>query len=228
MAVVTNDITFYNKNILRSLPNWNILSKASVNGDYINISSGGIAGIDLSNNYNNGLKASKYRQVIVEVQADITEQNNYQNYIEVILRGVYKDNEGNNLEAFFSVNATLLSSKLSDGVLTFNRVISLDNFDFNTCTVYVANHTLGNIVLRSCIMKRSQDISSSQVGESIGYNIVLNEAIAYIDGCELYYDGVEKPDKLWELKDNDGNFIGINVNNDRMIKFSRKNEVLID
>ena len=228
MPVINDNITYYNKNVLRSLPNWNILSNASVSGDYININSGGTAGVDLSNDYFNGLKACKYRGISVKIKASFEGQNNYQNYIEVVLRCVYKDNEGNKLVAYMTVNATLLYSTYSSGVLTFNRVLTMENYDLDSATLYVINHTASSIQLQRCVMKRSQDVSSSQVGESIGWGITLNQVIAYLDGCEIYYDGVETPDKLWWMEDADGKFSGINVNNERMIKFSRKNEILLD
>lgn len=228
MAVVNDNITYYNKNVLRSLDNWNILSNASVSGNYINIGSGGTAGVDLSNDYYNGLKACKYRGITVGIKANINNQNNYQNYIEVVLKCIYKDNEGNKLVAYMSVNATLLNNIYSDGLLVFSRVINMENYDLDSATLMVINHTAYDIQLQTCIMKRSQDVNSSQIGESIGWGITLNQVIAYLDGCEIFYDGVETPDKLWWMEDKDGNFNGINVNNERMIKFSRKNEILLD
>lgn len=228
MAVVSSDLEYYNKNVLRSLPNWNILSNATIVGDYININSGGTAGVDLSNDYYNGMKASKYRQVSIQIQASITDSNNYQNYIEMVLKGVYKDSEGNRLVTYMSVNATLIDSAYTTGILSFTRVMTMENFDFESCTVYVQNHTSSSIQLQSCSMLRSQDINSSQIGESIGWGITLNQVIAYLDGCEIFYDGVQNPDKLWWMEDSEGNFSGINVNNERMIKFTRKNEILLD
>ena len=228
MAVINDNITYYNKNILRSLPNWNILSSASVSGDYINISSGGIAGVDLSNDYFNGLKASNYRQLLISIQATVTNIFNYRDYVEVVLRGTYKSNQGQILKSYQSINLTLLLNNYSSGILNMVRVISMENYDLDSLTLYVINHTTDTIILRSCEMLRSQDVSGSQIGESIGWGITLNKVIAYLDGCEIFYDGVEKPDKLWWMEDNLGNFSGINVNNERMISFSRKNEILLD
>ncbi len=228
MALVNDNITYYNKNILRSLPNWNILSNASVSGEYISIGSGGIAGVDLSNDYYNGLKASQYRQLVLSINAPVTDLYNYRDYIEVVIRGVYKDNQGQVLAAYYSINITLLLNNYNSNILNMTRVISMENYDFNNLTVYVINHTTSTVILQSCEMKRSQDVSGSQIGESIGWGITLNEVKAYLDGCEIFYDGVEKPDKLWWMEDSSGNFNGINVNNERMIRFSRINEILLD
>lgn len=231
MAVVGNDLSFYNKNVLRSLPNWNLLGSSTVAGDYINIKAGGFAGVDLSNDYYNGLKASKYRSITVQIyctHTNISDLNNYQNTIEVVLKGIYKDRDSNLLETYMSVNATLLGSSYSNGVLTFSRILTMENFDMDACALYVINHSAGEFQLQGCAMYRSQDVNSSQIGESIGWGITLEKVIAYLDGCELYYDGVQQPDKLWWMQDADGNFSGINVNNTRMIKFTRKNEILLD
>lgn len=228
MALVNDNITYYNKNILRSLPNWNILSNASISGDYITIGSGGVAGVDLSNDYFNGLKASKYRQLIISVEAPVTSLYNYVDFVEVVIRGTYKDNQGQVLEAYYSANVTLLLNSFKSDVLDMTRVISMENYDFDTLTLYVVNHATYSITLKSCEMRRSQDVSGSQIGESIGWGITLNEVKAYLDGCEIFYDGIDKPDKLWWMEDNSGNFSGINVNNERMIKFSRTNEILLD
>lgn len=228
MAIVNDNITYYDKNILRALPNWSILSNANISGDYINIGSGGVAGVDLSNDYFNGLKASRYRQLVISINAPVTNLFNYRDFVEVVIRGTYKDNQGKVLVAYYSVNITLLLNKYNSGVLDMTRVISMESYDFDSLTVYVVNHTTSNIILQSCTMKRSQDVSGSQIGESIGWGITLNEVIAYVDGCEIFYDGVETPDKLWWMEDNSGNFTGINVNNERMIKFSRRNEILLD
>lgn len=228
MAIVTSGLIYYEKNTLRSLGNWNILSGATVSGDKINISSGGLAGIDLSNNYNNGLKASKYRRLKFSVIANFDVENNYENYIEAVVKCKFTDSDGNSLSGYYSINLTLLMSNISDGVCSIDRVISMEPYDLDSCTVYIINHTLSNIQLTSCDMRRSQDISGSQIGEAIGFSISLDKVVAYLDGCEIYYEGVEKPDKLWWMGDENDKFCGINVNNERMIKFSRINEILLD
>ena len=78
---MAESLTYYEKNVLRSLANWNILSNASISDTGISISSGGVAGVDLSNEYNNGLKASRYRKLLFTIQADISDKFNYENYI---------------------------------------------------------------------------------------------------------------------------------------------------
>lgn len=228
MALNMDNIEYYNKNVLRAVANWNILSNATVSGSSIIIGSGGAAGYDLTNSYNNGLKASRYRSLNIKLDMSINQQYNYENYVEVVLRGTYKDNDGNILKSYQSINITYLDAKISGGEVNLYRVISMQNHDFETLTIYVINHTTSNIILKECVMKRSQDINSSQVGESIGWGIALSKVIAYLDGCEIYYDGEETPTKMWWLEDDEGRFSGINVNNDRIIRFERRNEILLD
>ena len=129
---------------------------------------------------------------------------------------------------FKSINITMAASSIENGVVKIYRVLEMKPFDFNNLTLYVINHTTNSITLTSCSMRRSQDIASSQIGESIGWSIALNKVVAYLDGCEVYYDGEEEPIKMWWVEDEDGNFSGVNVDNERLIKFERKNEILLD
>ena len=228
MAVNVGSIEYYNKNVLRAVANWNILSSSSVSGSTVVIGSGGTAGYDLANTYNNGLKTCKYRSLNIVLAMDINQQYNYENYVEVVLKGTYKDSNGNILKSYQSVCITYLSSTIANGVVTLNRVLTMQNYNFDTLTIYVINHTNASVTLKSCSMKRSQDISSSQVGESIGWGIALSKVVGYLDGCEIFYDGEEKPTKMWWQEDDKGLFNGINVDNERLIKFERKNEILLD
>lgn len=228
MASISDGIIYYEKNIIRSLDNWNILNNASINNGVITIHSKGMCGIDLSNEYCNGLKASKYRRAIFVIDTNVSNENNYQNYIELLLKCIYKDSDGNRIQEIISVNSTQLESIDTEEGRQYTRIIEMENFDLESCTVYVVNNSTEPIILKSCEIKRSQDISSSQVGESIGLSITLQEVAEYLDGIELYYSGVSKPDKLWWMDDENDQLCGVNVNNERMIKLSRHNTILLD
>lgn len=230
MAIVNDNITFYEKSCIRSLPNWTFLNSATVSGDSIVIQSGGSAGVEFSNDYFNGLKASKYRKIDAKIHSSANSSFNYKNYIEIVFIGVYKDNAGQRLKLYQSINTPILLFNYFPLVneLLVKRTLNFENYDLDSLSVYVKNHTTHSITLEKCDIYRSQDISDSQVGESIGWGITLREVKAYTDGCEIFYDGVDDPDKLWWMEDEQGNFAGINVNNERMIKFSRTNEPLID
>lgn len=228
MAINLDNIEYYNKNVLRAVANWNILAGATVSGTNVIIGAGGAAGYDITNTYNNGLKSCRYRSLSIQLSMSITQQYNYENYVEVVVKGEYKDNSGNILRSLQSINITYLNSNISAGVVSLSRVLKMQSGDFNKLTIYVINHTTGSVTLSNCIMKRSQDINSSQVGESIGWGITINKVVGYIDGCTIHYDGEETPTKMWWQEDAQGVFNGINVNNERIIKFERKNEILLD
>lgn len=237
MIDLYNNIEFYLKNTVRSLDNFNILNNATVISDEtassILILSGGLAGYTFSNQYNNGLKASNYRRLYLKLNPTPSVTNpkqisDYENILEVTLTGVYYDNKQVKQYLYISINLTRQDIVYSSGEYYISRIIQLDNIPFESLQIAIQNHSTASITLKECSLYRSQDISTSQVGESIGFGITLNKVIAYLDGCEIYYDGIEQPDKLWYLEDNDGNFAGVNVNNERRINFSRVNEVLLD
>lgn len=211
----TSDIVFYASNTIRAFNNWNNFVDASIKDSKLVIESGGYASIDLSNLYYNGLKASKYRKLSVSLDADFTDNFKYQDFIEALLVGVYTDG----IREYISINIFEPN---------YSTIISTNNYDFKSLTLLLVNHSDKPITFSSCSLLRSQDINSSQIGEAIGWGVTLNQVIAYQDGCELYYEGAEEPDKLWWMEDAEGVFNGINVNNKRMIKFSRKNEILLD
>lgn len=222
MSIRVNELNWYNKNVLRSFDNWSTLVNAYVVGGALHIRAGGYAGVSLSSDYYNGLNASKYRRVSIEVEGAVNDQYNYKNMIDVVVLCKYKSDDGAaSVEGYYSLAVTQLNRDRA-------KVISMESSDLESCTVLVVNRTDQEVAIASCEMFRSQDVNSSQVGESIGFGITLNKVVAYLDGCEVYYDGVEAPDKLWWQEDEEGNFSGINVNNERLIKFTRKNEILLD
>ena len=122
MAVNVDSIEYYNKNVLRAVANWNILSNATVSGTTVVIGAGGAAGYDLVNTYNNGLKACKYRSLNISLKMSINQQYNYENYVEVVLKGTYKDSDDNILKSYQSINITYLEASISGGVVTLGGV----------------------------------------------------------------------------------------------------------
>ena len=228
MAVGIENLDYYINNVINSLTSWDILSGAVVSDNNIVISSTGTAGYTLVDSYNNALKASKYRSLSLSIAMSIDQQYNYENYVEIVLKGSYKDSTGKIQNMRKSVNVTLLNSSVTSGVLTLNRVLTMMNYDLINCTVYVINHTTSDITLQSCTMLRSQDINSSQIGESIGFSVAIENVEAYLDGCEIFYVGDPTPTKLWWQQDDTGVFNGVNVDNKRLINFHKNNEILLD
>ena len=100
MAVITDNLMFYNKNVLRALDLWDILNNTSSGADGLTIHPGGYAGCDLSGSYYSGLNASRYRKLTVSLQTSLSENFNYQNLVEIVLKGTYIDSSGNLLDTW--------------------------------------------------------------------------------------------------------------------------------
>lgn len=218
------DINFYSKSCIRNLEFWNVFTNASYNEKKheINISPNGTAGFTLSNDYYKGLNASRYRLLTVRLSGEV---NDYQDSTEIVLRGSYVDSNDVVYPFYKTVNLTALETT---GAYNMSRILEMENFTMQSCTILVRNKSSGIVNLSSCALYRSQDISSSQIGDSIGWGVTLAKVIQYLDGCELYYQGSSTPDKLWWIADNNGDFAGVNVNNERIITFSKVNEILVD
>lgn len=223
-------IPYYAANVIPSLQKWTLLKDATKQQGTIVIKPGGFAGVSLSSNYCNALKASNYRRIKLSAMFDyLDDAMNYRNLAELLVLGTYKNENGGQSVYWLSLNCTKEGSEITGGTLLgMSREVQMGSFDFETCQIIVNNHSNVDMTLTYCAMLRSQDISSSQVGESIGWGVTLAQVIQYLDGCELFYEGSSTPDKLWWVSDNAGNFAGVNVNNERTIKFSKKNEVLLD
>lgn len=220
---------YYTANTIPSLSKWNILKNATINNETITIEPGGYAGISIPSIFNLAFKASNYRRFVIGALLDIKDVMNYQNLVEFLMVVTYRNESGGVSVYRLGLNFTKENSAITDdSYLKMAREIQMGSFDFETCQVMIKNNSEGNVTITECSMFRSQDISSSQVGESIGWGVTLAKVVQYLDGCELYYDGIDTPDKLWWVSDLAGNFAGVNVNNEKTIKFSKKNEVLLD
>ena len=231
MAIVSSDLTYYKKNTLRGLSAWTILDHATISGDDITIEAGGLAGCVMSKDYNSALKASKYRKLKLEVVLDPDDlgELNYKNLVDVFIKCVYINPDGGYIKQMSVVSLTRRKSNWDSetNTLKMTRVVGFENLELDSCTVYVRNNLDENsITVTKCGLYRSKDVSADQVGESIGFGIVLDKVIAYTNGCELYYTSNPTPDKLYWMEDSDHNFSGIDVNHDRMIAFERRNITL--
>jgi hypothetical protein len=82
--------------------------------------------------------------------------------------------------------------------------------------------------INTCYMYRSIDINESQVVGSVGFGVTISQVKAYLDGCEVYFEGESAPLKLWWHGDQSDNFDGVNVNNERLVSFTKVNSILTD
>jgi hypothetical protein len=230
MAVLNRNeqIEYYSSNIIKGLINWNYLTDATITNDVINISSGGIAGVDLSNSYYNGLTASKYMLVTVEIDCSINSNYNYQNYVEVVMRGNYIDSNKQTHNVFKQIALTKDDSIINGSHITMSRLIEMDNVNYNSLVFYVINHSQNTITLNSAEALRSQDISNGQITNAIGLSIMLDYVNSYLDGFEVGFVGSDEPLKLWWHENSQGKFDGININNERLVAYQSFDEVLLD
>lgn len=230
--VNTKDIEWYRPNIVKALSQFNILSNATYANDVITIAPTGYAGCQLSDSYFMGLNGCKYLLVSIKLTDSTNIINNYINQYEIVLKGTYYDSDENIVNYYSSINITH-NNIIEDGNdVRIARIVDMPNFNFRDLTIYVMNHDSSNngnnLVLKELSAYRSQDIDSAQASNLVGLDLVLSQVKEYLDGMEVYFTDQVNPLKMWWHEDANGNFDGINVNNERLIPFSRINEVLLD
>lgn len=224
-----NKLNFYPTNTLRDLKSWDIFSGASVVDDNIVISSGGYAGYDLTNNVGRGLSSSLYRALKVSINLlGLAQLSDSTNNVEVVIQGVLEETVHETASNWYkSVNLAPQSGKLTGLTYTANLVLPFPNRNFSSLRLLVLNHTGEPITVTTVELYRSQDIASAQVGNSIGFGVTLSGFISYLDGFQVFYDGRQDPDSAWFMTDDDGNFSGVNWNNERIITYEHKDEALV-
>jgi len=227
--VADNKLIFYPTNTLRALKSWDIFSGASVVGEDITINSGGYAGYDLTNDVGRGLSSSLYRALKVSINLlGLAQISDSDNRLEVVLQGVLEETAHEEASNWYkSVNLAPQSGKVTGSTYTANIVLPFPNRNFTSLRLLVLNHTGDSVTLTQAELYRSQDIASAQVGNSIGFGVTLSGFISYTDGFQVFYDGRQDPDSAWFMTDNDGNFVGVNWNNERVITYEHKDEALV-
>lgn len=224
-----NKLNFYPTNTLRALKSWELLSNASVVGDTIVVSSGGYAGYDLTNDIGRGLSASLYRALKISISlVGLAQLSDSTNNVEVVLQGALEETVHEEAANFYkSVNLGPQSGKITGSTYTANLVLPFPNRNFTSLRLLVLNHTGDSVTLTQAELYRSQDIASAQVGNSIGFGVTLSGFISYLDGFQVFYDGRQDPDSAWFMTDDNGNFVGVNWNNERIISYEHKDEALV-
>ena len=224
-----NKLNFYPTNTLRALKSWDILSNASVVGEDITINSGGYAGYDLTNDIGRGLSSSLYRALKVSINLlGLAQISDSDNRLEVVLQGVLEETVHEEASNWYkSVNLAPQSGKVTGSTYTATIVLPFPNRNFTSLRLLVLNHTGEPITVTTVELYRSQDIASAQVGNSIGFGVTLSGFISYLDGFQVFYDGRQDPDSAWFMTDDDGNFVGVNWNNERIISYEHKDEALV-
>ena len=227
--MVESGLNFYKKNSIRALQNWNILSGATivqVGDDYnIEIDDDGYAGTTLSSDYNNGLSASMYRLLYMKVYLTANQDMDYQNLVDVVLRITYVTNSAEKVYSYISVNLTTVGNTLGTDAqgdyIAMTRLIEMENYSIEDMTLIVRNNSGAQITLADLTLRRSQDVSSSAIGDSIGWSVALRQLETYEDGVLIYYENNETPDVLTWIEDSSlpagHQLTGVVVNDERLI-----------
>ena len=230
---MSNDIQFYKYEVLDGKSTWSTYrasrDPSSENNPFF-IQPGGYVSVDLRSDLSNGLKASKYRKLKFDLYIDtVSDQYNYDKDIVCQFKCIYKDGNAR-IKSDRYIPITKMDMGYNGTRYRSQREVIIDmlDYDLDSGSIKFINNTDQEITLFSISMLRSQDINSSQVGESIGWGIALNKVVGYTNGCEVFYDGTEEPIKMWWQEDSQGNFNGIDVDHERLIAFERKNEILVD
>lgn len=223
---MTNEISYFNNNVILGFDNWNLLNGASLVDNKIHLISGGYASITLSDQYFLGLNACYYRKLEISLSTTILEIYNYRNILEAILEGVYINNENEEIPFRYNVSFTKLDNTI--GTVSYqSREIKMLGFTLKSMKLIFVNHSDYDVDLISVAMYRSQDISTDQVAGSIGYGSgLVSGFVAYNNGWLVNWANSASPMTL-EWSQNENNQLnGVKINGDRFVSFSRVNESL--
>lgn len=226
----SNDKTrFSSKNTLRSFNYWTPAGTT----ESLKIDAGKYASFELTDNYNSGLAAASYRKlkIKIQIQKSLLEYPlAYVNYLDLVLRGSYTDDNDRNINIYDSINIGNSGGTVEyindNAIISFTKIIDLGSFTFNDLTVYIFNRTDTSIDILKCELLKSIDVTSDQVADSLSWAVTLDKVVAYNNGCELYYTGSTKPERLYWLDDANGVFAGVDINHTRQILFNRNSSDL--
>jgi hypothetical protein len=221
------DNSFYGKSVLQGLYKWNLLHNAEISGGLIIIHPNGSAGVACSD-FASGLKQSKYRRIYVDINGVLPSDSNYKSNVYCKLVGAYSINGEDSTKIFRSINLNPNNSAIGSNSFNCTYDVEMPSYDLTGLTFYIVNKTDSDITINTCYMYRSIDINESQVVGSVGFGVTISQVKAYLDGCEVYFEGESAPLKLWWHGDQSDNFDGVNVNNERLVSFTKVNSILTD
>ena len=159
-------------NVLANLTQWTMVD-ADVSGSDVIIHPGGYISYNLSNELNDGLKASKYRYFeITLIDSGIIEQYNYQNIVEVFQEIVYSDPNGVKTNSYELTPVVQYGSTYNDqtGEYTMSSDLTMMDLNMDSDTITIRNRTDqvgGNphdVTVTAVLMYRSNDLTG-QIGD---------------------------------------------------------------
>lgn len=224
-----NDILFYDESYLRAnFSDWELSEYASVVDGKLVLPAGAYAKVQLSDSYMMAsLEKSKYKKVHITTvdpngAVDDTAAFNCTDSsgVKVIMYTRYSNNTSTYDETrVLSLNK--INSEIFGVADNYEFIFPCLNMNLESCEFIIANDTDVELSISEASLYRSQD--TTQLAENVVTQMTVASVTAYLDGMEIQFTSNANPIKCWWLEDQEGNFCGINVNNERRISFNRVN-----
>lgn len=229
------NVAFYNSNILAPFgAQWTLSSWAAVVGSSLQLAAGAYASYVLSKDYIfSSFERCRYRKLNVTL-ASATAIGNEDAFksnssgitvtVDLTYTGVGALGGRKQDKRVFTLSKEMAAYSDGDSNTQFEFKYEASNMnisdEFNS-VVTIKNNTSDTVTIDSIGFFRSND--STQLGENATWQMQLSNVKAYLDGMEITFSESSAPVKIWYSEDANGNFDGINVNNERFISFSKVN-----
>lgn len=233
-ALDRTGIQYYKKNVLIPIADWEAKYNCDTDAStgFITIHPGGYVSHSLSNDYYSGLKAAQFRKLTVYFEKKAPKEWNYKNFMDVQLKEIYDtgdEDEFNNIQRCIPITRLGTYNKINkkgDEFFGITRHLPMSSLNLKSLTIKVTNNSDVDYLLRGVYMRRSQDINESQIASSVRFNMQLDKASFNLEGVAVYYKNSEEILKMWDITDDSGKQIGINVNNEHIILIEDLNSLM--
>lgn len=238
-----NKTTYYDVNLLRATTddvNWYYSGQSSMIYDgKMRLESDTYASVYLSESFiSESLIRSKKRKIIINTidQSGVVgdrsayscwsyEQSNNIGSLSVDVTFLYRsDTTVENERVTFTCNNVSGKRDSITGVGVYEFELDMSPVDLAECKFTIRNNGSNSIYITKACMYRSQDVD--QLAENVVTTMTVVGVKAYRDGMTVSFDNSAVPLKCWWLEGENGEFAGINVNNEKMISFKRVDELL--
>ena len=237
------DTTYYAVNLIRPVTdeaNWQYTGSGSMVYDgKMRLESNSSASVYLRESFiPESLIRSKKRKIIIEtldparVVSDksayscwMHESSDNIGSLSVDITFLYR-NDTTEIDRRITLTCNNVSGKFDTGGMigTYEFEIDMDLVDLSECLFTIRNNGDDYISITRAVMYRSQDVD--QLAENVVTTMTVVGVKAYRDGMTVSFDNAAQPLKCWWLEGENGEFCGINVNNEKMISFERIDELL--
>lgn len=240
---MASDTTYYNVNLLRPITdenNWYYSGTGSMICDgKMRLESNSYASVYLKETFiPESLIRSKKRKVIIET-LDATEvvgdksayscwmheESDNIGSLSIDITFLYRsDTTTDDERVTLTCNNVSGRRDGSTGIGTYEFELDMSPVDLAECLFTIRNNGDNYISITKAMMLRSQDVD--QLAENVVTTMTVVGIKAYRDGMTVSFDNSAQPLKCWWLEGENGEFAGINVNNEKMISFERIDELL--